>query len=70
MDTHDHSQQAGNGGTADPVCGMSVNVEVATAAGLRAEHEGNSYYFCGRGCMLDFEDDPHRFFDPSYVPHM
>jgi YHS domain-containing protein len=49
---------------------MTVNPEVATAAGLTAEHEGSSYYFCGRGCLLDFQEDPHRFFDPSYVPHM
>ena len=54
----------------DPVCGMSVNPEVARAAGLSAEHEGQSYYFCGRGCQLEFLDDPKRFFDPDFVPHM
>ncbi|HEY8922084.1 MAG TPA: heavy metal translocating P-type ATPase [Candidatus Limnocylindria bacterium] len=54
----------------DPVCGMSVNPEVATAAGLTAEHEGQSYYFCGRGCKLEFLDDPKRFLDPDYAPHM
>jgi YHS domain-containing protein len=56
--------------TTDPVCGMTVNQEVASAAGLTAEHEGETYYFCGRGCLLDFLDDPKRFFDPDYVPHM
>ena len=55
---------------ADPVCGMTVNDEVARAAGLTAEHEGTSYYFCGRGCRLEFLDDPKRFFDPDFVPHM
>jgi YHS domain-containing protein len=54
----------------DPVCGMTVNREVATAAGLTVEHEGQSFYFCGRGCRLEFVDDPERFFDPDYLPHM
>jgi YHS domain-containing protein len=54
----------------DPVCGMTVNREVATAAGLVAEHEGQSYYFCGRGCRLEFMDDPKRFLDPEYLPQM
>ncbi len=54
----------------DPVCGMEVNVEVARAAGLSTEHEDTTYYFCGRGCLLDFGDDPQRFFDPGYTPHM
>ena len=54
----------------DPVCGMTINREVATAAGLVSEHEGESYYFCGRGCRLEFLDDPKRFLDPDYLPHM
>ena len=54
----------------DPVCGMAVNPEVARAAGLVAEHEGQSHYFCGRGCRLEFLDDPQRFFKPDYLPHM
>ena len=54
----------------DPVCGMTVNPEVAAAAGLVAEHEGQSYYFCGRGCRLEVLDDPKRFFDPEYLPQM
>ena len=66
---HDHP--TGTTGTAkDPVCGMDVNPEVATDAGLTAEHEGTTYYFCGRGCMLDFREDPQRFFAPGYVPRM
>jgi YHS domain-containing protein len=54
----------------DPVCGMTVNPDVAIAAGLVAEHEGHSYYFCGRGCRLEFLDEPRRFFDPDYIPRM
>jgi P-type Cu+ transporter len=54
----------------DPVCGMDVNPEIASAQGLRSEHGGETYYFCGKGCKLDFEDDPQRFFAPDYVPSM
>jgi YHS domain-containing protein len=54
----------------DPVCGMEVNPEVARAAGLTAEHDGTTYYFCGRGCRLEFLDDPQRFFDPDYHAQM
>jgi YHS domain-containing protein len=54
----------------DPVCGMDVNVEVAKAQALTSEHDGLSYYFCGRGCKLDFDEDPGKFFAPDYVPSM
>jgi Cu+-exporting ATPase len=54
----------------DPVCGMQVNREVATAQGLTSEHEGATYFFCGRGCKLDFDEEPSRFLDESYEPHM
>jgi YHS domain-containing protein len=54
----------------DPVCGMVVDVEQATSAGLTAEHEGITYYFCGRGCKLDFVDDPSAYLDPDYKPSM
>jgi Cu+-exporting ATPase len=56
--------------TKDPVCGMDVNVEVAAAQALVSEHDGQTYYFCGRGCKLDFDDDPDRFLQPGYVPSM
>ena len=54
----------------DPVCGMVVNPEVATAQGLTSEHEGQTYYFCGKGCKLDFDDDPAAVLAPGYQPHM
>ena len=56
--------------TTDPVCGMTVSQEVASAAGLTAEQESETYYFCGRGCRLEFLDDPKPFFAPDYLPHM
>jgi YHS domain-containing protein len=51
----------------DPVCGMQVVIETTAHP---VDHEGTAYYFCGRGCRLDFEEDPDRFLDPSYVPSM
>jgi Cu+-exporting ATPase len=39
----------------DPVCHMDI--DPATAAGS-SEHEGTTYYFCSRGCKLDFDEDP------------
>lgn len=54
----------------DPVCGMEVNPDVATALGLRSEHDGTTYYFCGKGCKLSFDEDPGRHLAPDYVPSM
>jgi YHS domain-containing protein len=54
----------------DPVCGMQVSPEVAKAKGLTADHDGETYYFCGKGCQLDFMDDPRPYFEPGYQPHM
>lgn len=50
----------------DPVCGM----EVDTGTDLKFEYEGETYYFCSRGCKLDFEEDPEKYLDPTYEPHM
>jgi P-type Cu+ transporter len=54
----------------DPVCGMTVDPEQAESKGLSAEHDGTTYYFCGRGCMLDFQEDPERYLAPDYRPSM
>lgn len=54
----------------DPVCGMTVEPDVARAKGLISEHEGKTYYFCARGCKLDFEEDPAKYLDPAYKPSM
>jgi YHS domain-containing protein len=50
----------------DPVCGM----EVDTDTDLHYEYEGETYYFCSRGCKLEFEEDPEKYLDPEYEPHM
>jgi len=54
----------------DPVCGMTVDIATARAAGLTSEHQGQLYFFCGRGCKLEFGDDPEQYLDPKHVPSM
>lgn len=54
----------------DPVCGMTVDVDQARAKGLALEHDGREFVFCGKGCMLDFRDDPAPYLDPDYTPSM
>ncbi len=51
----------------DPVCGMRVDT---TTSELRLELDGRTYWFCGRGCLLEFRDDPKKYLDPAYVPSM
>ncbi|MEO5919117.1 MAG: YHS domain-containing protein [Candidatus Limnocylindrales bacterium] len=77
MDKHLHmagGQDSGeapaDGAALDPVCGMTVDITSAVAGDLVAERAGMTYYFCGRGCKLEFGDDPNRFLDPTYVPSM
>ncbi len=49
----------------DPVCGMDVDTETSK---LSLEHDGTTYWFCGKGCLLEFKDDPDKYLDPEYVP--
>lgn len=51
----------------DPVCGMEV--DPATSE-LSLEHEATTYWFCGRGCLLEFRDDPETYLAPDHVPSM
>jgi Cu+-exporting ATPase len=51
----------------DPVCGMEV--DPATSE-LSLEHGGKTYWFCGKGCLLEFRDDPETYLAPEYVPSM
>ena len=51
----------------DPVCGMKVDMETSD---LKTEHDGKTYWFCGRGCLLEFRDDPQKYLDSSYQPSM
>jgi Cu+-exporting ATPase len=51
----------------DPVCGMEV--DTATSL-LSLELDGTTYWFCGKGCLLEFHDDPAKYLDPDYTPSM
>ncbi len=48
--------------TQDPVCGMLVD---PSAAKNRAEHDGQSYFFCCVGCKTKFITDPTRYLKPT-----
>ena len=56
--------------TQDPVCGMTVDPDRARQQGLTISHEGTEYAFCGKGCLLEFRDNPQRYLDPGYSPSM
>ncbi|MDP3775127.1 MAG: heavy metal translocating P-type ATPase, partial [Gemmatimonadales bacterium] len=42
----------------DPVCGMDVAPEKAAGS---LDHEGTTYYFCGKGCLEKFRAEPTRY---------
>ena len=54
----------------DPVCGMTVNVEEARRKGLAATYDSREFVFCGKGCFLEFRDDPEAFLSQSHKPTM
>ena len=33
-------------------------------------YDGREYVFCGKGCLLEFGDDPEKYLDPAYTPSM
>ena len=39
----------------DPICGMEVDTEHPPAT---SEYEGQTYYFCSRGCKVAFDKNP------------
>ena len=51
-------------GATDPVCGMKVDRSKA----LRAQHGGQTYYFCSEHCLHAFEVDPAAYSDGR--PHL
>jgi YHS domain-containing protein len=54
----------------DPVCGMTVDPAQAREKGLTLSHGGTEYAFCGKGCVLEFRDDPAKYLDRAYTPSM
>jgi YHS domain-containing protein len=73
---HDHGasgepdRQDAAASAIDPVCGMTVDREASRNKGLHSSYKGADYFFCGRGCKLEFDEDPGRYLDPSYAPSM
>jgi P-type Cu+ transporter len=51
----------------DPVCGMEVDTTTST---LSLEYDGTTYWFCGKGCLLDFQEDPERYLAADHSPSM
>ncbi len=39
-------------------------------ASCRLPYEGKTYWFCSKGCMLEFRDDPEKYLAPDYKPSM
>jgi YHS domain-containing protein len=56
--------------TEDPVCGMTVDPDQARRKGLTLTYEGTPHVFCGKGCLLEFRDEPGKYLDPTYTPSM
>lgn len=46
----------------DPICGMTVDPATAAA---KAEHKGQTYYFCARSCLERFRTDPEAALRPK-----
>ena len=42
----------------DPVCGMTVEEDTATAT---SEHKGRTVYFCSDACKKTFDADPEAY---------
>jgi YHS domain-containing protein len=49
---------------------MTVEPDSARAKGLVVTYEGTEYAFCGKGCLLEFRDDPAPYLESSYTPAM
>ena len=42
----------------DPVCGMEVDTDKTS---FKVSHEGHTYHFCTRLCMVLFRDAPNEY---------
>ena len=51
----------------DPVCGMEVDTDTSV---LSTEYAGRTFWFCSRGCLLEFTDDPEKYLSPDHEPSM
>ena len=46
----------------DPVCGMSVDT---SSAEYQSVQDGQTYYFCAKGCKERFDKDPNRYLEST-----
>ena len=70
MHQHELHVMPNTDGALDPVCGMTVDPDGQKAKGLHSNYKGTDYYFCGKGCKLDFDEDPESYLDPAYHRHV
>ncbi|MGN6314234.1 MAG: heavy metal translocating P-type ATPase [Rhodanobacteraceae bacterium] len=59
---HRNMQPDPQAGATDPVCGMKVDPATARH---RAEHRGQTYYFCAARCREKFLADPKQYLEPE-----
>ena len=52
-------------GVIDPVCGMTVDPATAKH---KAEHQGQTYYFCSAGCRTKFVATPAKYLEKVEAP--
>ncbi len=52
----------------DPVCGMTVDPKSPHT--LKAEYQGETYYFCSEMCRKSFEASPEKYVRTMADPHM
>ena len=50
----------------DPVCGMDVAPKTAAA---KSEYQGQTYYFCSKGCKTQFDKTPEKFVGAQHGEH-
>jgi len=69
--SHDHPAPTPTGNAPslaiDPVCGMHVDPQ---SAQHRAEHGGQTYYFCAASCRSKFMANPRKYLGPGSVEEM
>ena len=66
----DHNSHRTIGPNEDPVCGMTVDPQQARAKGLATPYADREFVFCGKGCLLEFRDDPKHYLAQDYKPVM
>jgi YHS domain-containing protein len=48
-------------GEIDPVCGMMMDMEEARADGRTMDHQGRTYGFCSKGCLVEVRESPESY---------